>query len=161
MPMYIGPEHASREKKCTMVSFLIFVHKNVYRIRFQEVKIRSLEGFEKIKFFSLFLMRKLLSTGQKQFLRLNFPLIRGIHVCVQKWSQIFVSGTFSSGARQPIPIAFYGRLSQKKLLFFWILSKLLSPPPLPPIWTTCTTFFNTRNVDLSHIQNDSLSEILL
>ena len=41
----------------------------------------------------------------------------------------------------------------KKLLFFWILSKLP-----PPICTTCTTFFN---VDLSDIQNDSLSKILL
>ena len=35
------------------------------------------------------------------------------------------------------------------------------PPPLPPIWTTCTTFFNAKNVDLRDIQNDSLSKILL
>ena len=36
---HMGPEHASREKKLTVVNFLIFVHKNVYRIRFQEIKI--------------------------------------------------------------------------------------------------------------------------
>ena len=33
--------------------------------------------------------------------------------------------------------------------------------PLPPIWTTCTTFLNAKNVNLSNIQNDSLSKILL
>ena len=35
-----------------------------------------------------------------------------------------------------------GRFPEKKLLFFWILSKL--PPPLPPIWTTWTIFFRRR-----------------
>ena len=34
-------------------------------------------------------------------------------------------------------------VSWKKLLFFWILSKL--PSPLPPTWTTCTTFFRRRH----------------
>ena len=38
--VHMGPEHASREKKLSMVNFLIFVHKNVYRIGFQEIKIR-------------------------------------------------------------------------------------------------------------------------
>ena len=37
---YIEEEHASREKKCTMVILLIFMHKNVHRIGFQEIKIR-------------------------------------------------------------------------------------------------------------------------
>ena len=37
---HMGREHASREKKCTMVNFFIFVQKNVSRIRFQEIKIR-------------------------------------------------------------------------------------------------------------------------
>ena len=46
----MGPEHASREKN-PMVTFLIFVHKNVYRIRFQEIKIRPLKGFEKFAFW--------------------------------------------------------------------------------------------------------------
>ena len=32
---------------------------------------------------------------------------------------------------------------------------------LLPIWTTCTTFLNAKNVDLSDMQNDSLSKILL
>ena len=36
---HMGPEHASREKILSMVIFLIFVHKNVLRIRFQEIKI--------------------------------------------------------------------------------------------------------------------------
>ena len=76
----MGLEHASREKKLPMVIFLIFVHKNVHRIRFKEIKIGRLEGFEKIEFFSLFLMRKRLSSGQKWFLRPYFPLIRGMFV---------------------------------------------------------------------------------
>ena len=48
---HMGLEHASREKKLPMVNFLIFVHKNVYRIRFQEIKIRPLKGFEKFAFW--------------------------------------------------------------------------------------------------------------
>ena len=43
-------EHASREKIISMVIFFIFVHKNVYRIRFREIKIRPLKGFEKFAF---------------------------------------------------------------------------------------------------------------
>ena len=40
--------------------------------------------------------------------------------------------------------------THKKMLFFWILSKLPYPPPfplhpLPPIWTTCKTFFRRQN----------------
>ena len=37
---YFGAEHASRENQSTMVIFFILVHKNVYRIGFQEIKIR-------------------------------------------------------------------------------------------------------------------------
>ena len=72
---------ASREKKkLPMVNFLIFVHKNIYRIRFQKIKIGPLKGFEKKAFFSLLLMRKRLSGGQKWFLKPYFPLIRGMFV---------------------------------------------------------------------------------
>ena len=49
-------------------------------IRFQKIKIRPLEDFEKIEFFSLFLMRKRLSSGQKWFLKPYFPRIRGMFV---------------------------------------------------------------------------------
>ena len=70
---HMGLKHASREKKCTMVIFLIFVLKNVYRIRFQKIKIGPLKGFEKKAFFSLLLMRKQLSRGQKWFLSATFP----------------------------------------------------------------------------------------
>ena len=59
---------------------MIFVHKNVYRIRFQKIKIGPLKGFEKKAFFSLLLMRKRLSGGQKWFLKPYFPLIRGMFV---------------------------------------------------------------------------------
>ena len=34
-------------------------------------------------------------------------------------------------------------------------------PPHTPFWTTCTIFFNAKNVDLSDIQNDSLSKFFL
>ena len=47
---HMGWEYVSREKKLPMVNFLIFVHKNIYRIRFQEIKIIGWEGFEKITF---------------------------------------------------------------------------------------------------------------
>ena len=77
---HMGLEHAPREKKLPMVNFLIFMHKNVYRIRFQKIKIRPLKGFEKKAFFSLLLMRKRLSGGQKWFLEPYFPLIRGMFV---------------------------------------------------------------------------------
>ena len=55
---HMGLKHASREKKLPMVNFLIFVHKNVYRIRFQKIKLGPLKGFEKRAFYSLLLMRK-------------------------------------------------------------------------------------------------------
>ena len=63
-----------------MVNFLDFHAQNVYRIRLQEIKIGPWEGFEKKAFFSLFLMRKRLSGGQKWFLRPYFSLIRGMFV---------------------------------------------------------------------------------
>ena len=52
----MGREHASREKKLPMVNFLIFVHKNVYRFRFQEIKIRPLKGFEKMRFLCFYII---------------------------------------------------------------------------------------------------------
>ena len=64
----------------TYGNFFIFVFKNVYRIRFQKIKIGPLKGFEKKAFFSLLLMRKRLSGGQKWFLKPYFPLIRGMFV---------------------------------------------------------------------------------
>ena len=54
-----------QEKKIVYGKFLIFVHKNVNRIRFQKIKIGPLKGFDKKAFFSLLLMRKRLSGGQK------------------------------------------------------------------------------------------------
>ena len=70
----MGLKHASREKKLSMVNFLIFVHKNVYRIRFQKIKIGQLKGFEKTAFFLLLLMRKRLSGGLRfSFRALEVP----------------------------------------------------------------------------------------
>ena len=77
----MGLKHASGEKKCSMVNFFIFVHKNIYRIIFQKIKIGPLKGFEKKAFFSLLLMRKRLSGGQKWFLKPYFPLIT-LGVCL-------------------------------------------------------------------------------
>ena len=53
---HMGPEHASREKKLPMVNFLIFVQKNVSTIRFQEMKIRPLKGFEKMRFLCFYII---------------------------------------------------------------------------------------------------------
>ena len=55
-------------------------HMIMCRLRIQKIKIGRLGGFEKIDFFSFFLMRKRLSSGQKWFLRPYFPLIRGMFV---------------------------------------------------------------------------------
>ena len=51
-----------QEKNLPMVIFLIFVQKNVYRIRFQKIKIGPLKGFEKKGIF-------LTSTNEKTTFR--------------------------------------------------------------------------------------------
>ena len=56
-----------RKQKLSMVNFWIFMHKNVYRIGFQEIKIRPSENFDLGPFFSLFLLRKRLSSGKSGF----------------------------------------------------------------------------------------------
>ena len=62
---HMGLEHASREKKLPMVNFLIFVHKNVHRIRFQEIKIRPLKDFEKMRFLCFYIIGVQGYLGQK------------------------------------------------------------------------------------------------
>ena len=47
---HMGPEHASREKKLSMVISLIFVQIYIYIKGFQKMKIRPLKGFEKMRF---------------------------------------------------------------------------------------------------------------
>ena len=53
---HLGREYVSREKKLTMVNFLIFVQKNVSTIRFQEIKICPLKGFEKMCFLCFYII---------------------------------------------------------------------------------------------------------
>ena len=53
---HMGSEYVSREKKLSMVNFLIFVQKNVSTIRFQEIKIRPLKGFEKMRFLCFYII---------------------------------------------------------------------------------------------------------
>ena len=60
----MGLKHASRGKKIPMVIFLIFLHKNVYRIRFQEIKIRPLKGFEKFAFCFFAIIKSVPRKGQ-------------------------------------------------------------------------------------------------
>ena len=48
----MGPEHESREKILSMVISFNSVHKNVYRIRFQERRGRELRGFLRRSNFS-------------------------------------------------------------------------------------------------------------
>ena len=59
----MGPEHASREKKVTMVKFLIFVQKNVSTIRFQEIKIRPFQDFEKRRFLCFYIIKSMARKG--------------------------------------------------------------------------------------------------
>ena len=58
-----------------MVIFFFCAQKCIYRIRFQEIKTRPSGDFELGPFFSLFLMRNRLSSGQKWLLRAYLPLI--------------------------------------------------------------------------------------
>ena len=44
-------KHASKEKKIAHGKFFDFRAQNVYRIRFQKIKIKPLKGFEKKAFF--------------------------------------------------------------------------------------------------------------
>ena len=57
------------------------------------------------------------------------------------------------GAMEPLK-----KVSQKKLLVYWILSKLPSPPPY---LDNLYNFLNAKNVDFSNIQNNSLSNFSL
>ena len=59
-------------------------------------------------------------------------------------------------------VSMQSRNVSRKKLFFWILSKL-PPPPLPSnqFGQLVQLFLNAKNIDLSDIQNDSLSKILL
>ena len=52
----MGREHASREKKIDYGKFFIFVQKNLSIIRFQEIKIRPLKGFEKMHFLCFYII---------------------------------------------------------------------------------------------------------
>ena len=62
-PDHMDPEHASREKKLPMVNFLIFVQTNVCTIRFQEIKIRPLKDFEKMRFLCFYIIKSMARKG--------------------------------------------------------------------------------------------------
>ena len=53
---HMGSEYVSREKKLTMVNFLIFVQINIYITGFQKMKIRPLKGFEKMRFLCFYII---------------------------------------------------------------------------------------------------------
>ena len=52
-----------REKKLSMVNFLIFVQKNVSTIRFQEIKIRPFGDFEKMRFLCFYIIKSMARKG--------------------------------------------------------------------------------------------------
>ena len=54
---HMGSEYVSREKKLTTVNFLIFGQKNVSTIRFQEIKIRPFQDFEKMRFLCFYIIQ--------------------------------------------------------------------------------------------------------
>ena len=68
----------SRKIKLFEPSEGIFIYNTKYWTTKKICKIGPLGPKEKIDFFSFFLMRKRLSSGQKWFLRPYFPLIRGM-----------------------------------------------------------------------------------
>ena len=60
---HMGSEYVSREKKLSMVNFLIFVQKNVSTIRFQEIKIRPFKDFEKMRFLCFYIIKSMARKG--------------------------------------------------------------------------------------------------
>ena len=58
-----GTRTCIKRKKFTMVNFLIFVQKNVSTIRFQEIKIRPLKGFEKMRFLCFYIIKSMARKG--------------------------------------------------------------------------------------------------
>ena len=58
IPLYMGREHASRDKKLPMVNFLIFGQMNIDIKGFQKMKIRPWQGFEKIRKKYIFCQKK-------------------------------------------------------------------------------------------------------
>ena len=63
MAMHMGSEYVSREKKLSMVNFLIFGQKNVSTIRFQEIKIRPFGDFEKMRFLCFYIIKSMARKG--------------------------------------------------------------------------------------------------
>ena len=78
--VHLYREHGVRQKECITVDFIWSWHMIMWRLRIQKIQIGRWGGFELGPFFSLFLMRKRLFSGQKWFLRPYFPLIRGMFV---------------------------------------------------------------------------------
>ena len=72
------------QKKITGSKIGVIFWQITSRVTTKILKIRQRGPFQLGPFFSLFLIRKTLSSGQKWFLRPYFPLIRGMLV-VQKW----------------------------------------------------------------------------
>ena len=99
----------------------------IWTFRIQKLKIGSLADFEKKSFSSLFLMRKPLSSDQKWFLRPYFPLI-GVYICIEKWSQIFVSGIGSAHSESEEKTLFHLK-KVKKGKFKQVRSHVLTLSP--------------------------------
>ena len=75
----------NRKKKLTGSKIGAIFWQITWRVTTKNLKIGQGGLFELGPFFSLFLVRKTLSSGQKWFLRPYFPLIRGIFVF---WSSL-------------------------------------------------------------------------
>ena len=74
------PKRLKTQKKLTGSKIGAIFWQITSRVTTKKLKIGQRGNFEKIEFFSLFLMRKRVSSGQKWFLRPYFPLIRGMFV---------------------------------------------------------------------------------
>ena len=75
------------------------------------------------------------------FFMLSFSGVNNKFFCMSVWSSNLKHRIFHSNCH--CHHRGKGRVPEKRLLFFWILSKL-PPPPLPPIWTRGKTFFGRQ-----------------
>ena len=73
-----GPKRLKTPQKFTGSKIGAIFWQITSRVTTKKLKIGQRALFELGPFFSLFLMRKTLSSGQKWFLRPYFPLIRGM-----------------------------------------------------------------------------------
>ena len=67
----------------------------------------------------------------------------------QRGDKFFTMSFFRRQVHEAVAVVidtylYFGKPSRKKKCFLLGIARITSPPPLPPIWATCTTFFGRQ-----------------